>query len=228
MNSFFILTKLTLLADKLDIKGFDRTADLVDNLIKSSMAITDFQAGQPIEGSSNYSGGQYTTYDYSHFLTPEQRNDGYMIKIRDYTAPPETHPKYYLTLEYNGKVIGDMNGLIIDGKLEPHSSIKKEYRGAGFGKKMYEALYTHALRIGGINKIRGGRHSIDAGRVHTSLTQTHQLPGYKPKLAPYSEGEKPLSEYEYDLESRPDFEMKEKDKWLMDKKKVERRLKSRK
>jgi len=154
------------------------------------------------------------SYDYNHLLTPEQKAAGYSLFVDKYPIDSKTRSSYsgdlVSKLFYKGKRVGNVfAGLApIDGggtpRLEPHSELAKEHQGKGFGVKMYEALYSHAKHIEGVDVVRGGPHSEAAHRVHVSLAKKH---GLNYVGAPFSQkmlqnqAEYPYKHYTYALKA---------------------------
>lgn len=173
------------------------------------MAIADLKAGAKIKGKTKLGG----TFDYTHLLPDYLR---YNFKLHVVHDPGKKHPgnpekrigsmmyAKLFTIRPTGtlKQIGIVNGIVLDHGtgLEPHSELDQEYRGQGFGRSMYEALYTHAMN-NGIKHINGGPHSEAAKRVHEALARFHGLE-YKPQKVSSPHFQRlPYGPYQYTIKS---------------------------
>jgi hypothetical protein len=160
-------------------------------------------------------------YDYSHLLSPEQKQRGFKIHVTHsrWSKKPGMQsltanligPKAYLSHEAAIKSLeqkygindgswpdhkkqrydssykdltvphdtlqGHALGYFGDGILEPHfnDGISPELRGMKFGSALYGAMFAHAKNALGAHTVKGGRHSVEAGMVHQSLSRQHGM-----------------------------------------------------
>jgi hypothetical protein len=160
------------------------------------------------DDTSYYKWKPVGSWDYSHLLTPEQRKNGYSIRvdkaenaINGDGSDSADHKQILISgCFYNNKRVGNVFGRIwkhtYRNSIEPHSELNTVHRGKGLGVKMYEALYSHAKNVEGLARAIGGMHSEDAHRVHLSLAKRHGI-SYKPKK---SDSESyPYGDYRYAL-----------------------------
>lgn len=136
----------------------------------AKMAIKDLSPGESFEDEH----GQ-EAHDYGHLL-PKKWN---RLSLHVHTNSGNDVVLASLKDE-DGKEVGNVKGLVELNKqkektIQPHSDLHEDYHGEGLGKAMYEALYAHSLHHLGINKVAGGNHSEDAGKVHESLARKHGL-----------------------------------------------------
>lgn len=78
---------------------------------------------------------------------------------------------------------GVINYSLNNRTLTPHTDVDWPYRRRGFGTKLYEAIYAHALKLG-IVDIEGGKHTENAHRLHESVTKKHNIKGYEASELP--------------------------------------------
>lgn len=159
--------------------------------------------------SSGRSPEGWSTHDYSHVLTPEQRQAGYSLSVSHDSKPGSkmvvaqlNHAgakSSSLPWEDNRKPhAGSVSGYLRDdGSLElaGHlaSELQPEHQGRGLGVAMYEGVLAHAKNALGALTVKGGSHSTSAMRVHTSLARKHGL-NYQPDPKIYGTfGEKTAS-----------------------------------
>ena len=169
-------------------------------------AIANIPKGD-FDSSSTDAYHRVENHDFSHLLSPEQKQAGYSINLKEITSKGEKDPMSLLsTLHHKGNLVGGVQGLVhraIDGphkEIEPHSEIDKPHQGKGFGVKLYEALYSHAKNTLGIDKIAGGVHSEAAHRVHESLARKHGL-GYTASKKGNEGVPYPYGRYNYTLKA---------------------------
>ncbi len=162
--------------------------------------------------------GFASSHDYNHLLKPEHVAAGLRLEVHHSGLQEEgfepgskvkTNEQLRAKLlDPANKLVGSVEGYVVDGKkgpsIEPHSELEKPFRGKGLGTAMYEALYAHAKHVVGITEVSGGIHSADADRVHQSLAKKHGFK-YKSRLrsvGPDGEGGSgffPYSGYNYAL-----------------------------
>lgn len=169
---------------------------MADDLKK--MAVRDIPVGVLSSGSG--------TWDYSHLLTPEQRERDLRLRVR-YSTEKE---QLFASVHQGDKgALGAVTGQLHGGgtkMMTPHAfhGLAPEWKNKGLGRAMYEALYAHAYKKHGIRIIDGGYHTADARHVHERLAQKHGL-RYNPEPGfPTEPGEDPRGgPYEYRLDGRP-------------------------
>lgn len=148
-----------------------------------------------VEIPRNTALGEVPSYDYSHVLSPEHREQGYSLHVQE-TPGQSYEAQLFHHNKGVGEVIGDLNGA---GTITPHSELDGEHRGKGLGRSMYEALYAHAFHSG-VRYVRGGNHSQSASLVHESLARRHGL-DYTPEWVGAEDDDTPaeLGRYGYAL-----------------------------
>jgi GNAT superfamily N-acetyltransferase len=170
-------------------------------------AIKDIPAGRHSSGTG--------TWDYSHLLKPEQRDMDYRLRVR---ASDDQGVIYATIHRGDSEAFGGVKGVLltlgpesrgtpvafVEGRkpkrkaLEPHAylGLPGPMKNKGFGRAMYEALYSHAMKKHGVKVVQGGYHTAAARRVHESLARRHGLdyapepgfesePGEPPRGGPY-------------------------------------------
>lgn len=212
------LIKLFKIADAYSLEN-----SILSLFIKKAMAISDIPYGIEEHEAGTIYDAFNKTFECSNVLTPQQRQNGFSLKL-------ETNGTFRginiidVKLFHNGSMIGECSGFVRQNNiLEPHAAISNEYKGQGFGKKMYEALYSYALKnnIRGVKGHRGGT-TIDAARVHLALTRAHKLSGFEPKPSLENGYIEP---YSYTLESDPNYSSQEKDNWIYNENEVKNKQK---
>jgi GNAT superfamily N-acetyltransferase len=73
--------------------------------------------------------------------------------------------------------VGHAIGHIDNGELSPHFSdgIAPEFKGMKFGTALYSAIFAHARNGLGAHTVKGGLHTVEAARVHESLSRQHGM-----------------------------------------------------
>lgn len=144
-------------------------------------------------------------YDYSHLLKPKQLTDGYKLRV----SFDSEHNNLKASIHKDGSnSLGEVTGFLDDEEMHPHVllGLYPKLKGQGFGRAMYEALYSHAYNNHGITTISGGYHTAAAKRIHERLAQKHSL-DYKPKPGfPVPNGEPEQGgHYKYVLKDESDI-----------------------
>jgi uridine kinase len=144
------------------------------------MALADIRAGKK--------NPRRPVWDYSHLLSPEQREQGYLLKV---FQNPTTNGTFSALVHPTGDpnaLAGALGGLPVVGLATGHiddwvdpktmiignASVNKEHQG-GKGVPMYEALLSHAKNKMGLERVRGDIHSTMAHKVHQKLAEKHGL-----------------------------------------------------
>jgi hypothetical protein len=131
------------------------------------MAIKDLKVGTPMADGS---------FDYTHLLPEERRQEGYRLNLTKDREHPQKLPK--VVLNFKGEEVG---GIGLDKSPAPNvmkitrALLFQDHRGKGVGLPMYEALYTHAYHKMGIKFIAGDMHSSSANKVHNRLSTKHGM-----------------------------------------------------
>jgi GNAT superfamily N-acetyltransferase len=133
-------------------------------------AIGDLEPGKPTDREG--------VTDYTHLLPESLRNEGYQVKVADYSEDGvpvlNAGATYQQSPEHRwhaGHVIGSYHGPVLKMMV---SDVDEEHRRKGLGMAMMEAVYAHA-KTKGIQRVRGGKHSSLAHGLHQKMAEKHGL-----------------------------------------------------
>ena len=163
----------------------------------------------------------HTSFDYSHLLPDKAKAEGLKMAVHHHyyenfagDQKGRERVEAHITNK-NGVKIGHVQGVVrsndnnyfkprkgTEPTIEPHSELHPDYKGRGLGTAAYEAVYSHAKNVLGINKVDGGSHSQDADNLHKRLSKKHGF-RYVSKKYPDAEADEeyPFQPYSYTLKS---------------------------
>lgn len=153
-------------------KLIQRLGKTLDTLVKSQSLI---KAISQIPGSD--------TGDYSHVLSPRQREKGYSLHLKH---NPESGT-LTMDLRHGRALVGGAKAVHEPETGTLHledTEIAESHRGQGLGQALYEGLMAHGLHKLGAKNVAGAVHSTSASKVHSALAQRHGLE-YKPTPTPF-------------------------------------------
>lgn len=162
----------------------------------------------------------HSSYDYSHLLPDKAKAEGLKMAVHhhyyeNFAGDERGRERVEAHLSNkNGVNVGKVQGVIRspitalkprngnEPTMEPHSELHQDYKGKGLGTAMYEAAYSHAKNVLGINKVDGGAHSADADALHKRLSKKH---GFRYVSQKYPDAEPdedyPFKPYSYTLKN---------------------------
>jgi GNAT superfamily N-acetyltransferase len=115
-------------------------------------------------------------YDYTHLLPEEARPNYKMLVMHYHSGQHAGRTDVHTYHVDSGSHIGEIAGWHTGDAIHPQDAyLDRDYRGAGIGKAMYQALYTHAASALGARRVRGGKHSSLAHNVHQKIANEHGL-----------------------------------------------------
>jgi RimJ/RimL family protein N-acetyltransferase len=117
------------------------------------------------------------TGNYSH-LIPEHLRNEYSIRLTeddDADYDKALVAKIYHRGEHAGTFVGNIAG----DSILTHQWMKPKHQNKKLGNAGMEALLTHAFHKFGVKRVEEHLHSLDASRVHASLSRKHGME-YKP------------------------------------------------
>jgi hypothetical protein len=156
-------------------------------------------------------------FDYSHVLTPEQREKGYSIHVEDLSNGTS---KAWINHSKDATV-GVVDADIVHPTKESpekklnvgYSKVWDEHRRQGVGTAAYEALFAHAKNHHGVDVVEGDYHSSWAHVSHKKVSDKHQMdyqaqrrPGFPNRSAPFDDMYSP---YRYRLKSEDEWHKSE-------------------
>jgi hypothetical protein len=175
------------------------------------MAVADLPKGKEIYQHPALSNGPgVRTFDYSHLLTPEHREQGYELLVQDNRTGSAKariyHPKH--------SVVGVVEGQIHDGPKPTlnvgWSKLHEDHRGKELGVSAYEALFAHAKQHHNVETVSsmGNYHSSMAHAAHRKLSQKHGM-DYKAEFLdnrlPKGPNDQKFGPYEYELKNETEW-----------------------
>lgn len=121
-----------------------------------------------------------STFDYSHVLSPEHRDNGYSLHVSHNASSGTVNA----TLRHGQITVGEAKGLHEGLNLNVEDAeIAEGHQGKGLGQHMYEGIMAHGFHKLGAKNMAGSIHSTMASRVHQKLSAKHGL-DYKATKTP--------------------------------------------